>query len=75
MRVVAEGVEDEATLEALAAIGCDMAQGFHLGTPLASAGVTRYVEERGGAAALAAEPPPLALPSNGERAIGHLHVV
>ena len=75
MRVVAEGVEDEATLEALAAIGCDMAQGFHLGTPLASAGVTRYVEERGGAAALAAEPPPLALPSNGERAVGHLHVV
>lgn len=33
LRVVAEGVEDEATLQALAAVGCDLAQGFLLGRP------------------------------------------
>jgi diguanylate cyclase (GGDEF)-like protein len=31
--VVAEGVETEAHLRALAAYGCDVAQGFHLGRP------------------------------------------
>jgi predicted signal transduction protein with EAL and GGDEF domain len=35
LTVVAEGVEDQATLEALAAVGCDIAQGFHLGRPMA----------------------------------------
>jgi diguanylate cyclase len=33
MRVVAEGVEDEATVTALVEMECDMAQGFHLGRP------------------------------------------
>ena len=33
LRVVAEGVEDEATLDALRALGCDHAQGYHLGRP------------------------------------------
>jgi diguanylate cyclase (GGDEF)-like protein/PAS domain S-box-containing protein len=32
--VTGEGVEDETTLEALAAMGCDMAQGYHLSRPL-----------------------------------------
>ncbi len=31
MRVVAEGVEDAATLHVLGEMGCDLAQGFHLG--------------------------------------------
>lgn len=31
--VVAEGVEDEATLQRLVAMGCDRAQGYHLGRP------------------------------------------
>ena len=31
--VVAEGVEDAATLEALQCFGCDQAQGFHIGRP------------------------------------------
>ena len=31
--VVAEGVEDEATLAALRSIGCPQAQGFHIGRP------------------------------------------
>jgi EAL domain-containing protein (putative c-di-GMP-specific phosphodiesterase class I)/GGDEF domain-containing protein len=33
MEAVAEGVEDAATLEQLAALGCDLAQGYHLGRP------------------------------------------
>ena len=32
--VVAEGVEDQETLEALAAVGCDIAQGYHLARPM-----------------------------------------
>ncbi len=35
LRVVAEGVEDQETLEALAAVGCDVAQGYHLARPMA----------------------------------------
>jgi diguanylate cyclase (GGDEF)-like protein len=34
MRVIAEGVEDEATWRALAALGCDLVQGFELAPPL-----------------------------------------
>jgi EAL domain-containing protein (putative c-di-GMP-specific phosphodiesterase class I) len=33
LTVVAEGVEDEYTLDALIAAGCDVAQGYHLGRP------------------------------------------
>jgi diguanylate cyclase (GGDEF)-like protein len=34
LKVIAEGVEDQATLEQLAKLGCDMAQGFHLSPPV-----------------------------------------
>ena len=34
LMVVAEGVEDQPTLDRLRALGCDMAQGFHLGRPM-----------------------------------------
>jgi diguanylate cyclase (GGDEF)-like protein len=33
LRVVAEGVEDAATYEALVVLGCDLAQGYYLGEP------------------------------------------
>jgi EAL domain-containing protein (putative c-di-GMP-specific phosphodiesterase class I) len=33
LRVVVEGVEDEAQLTMLVAIGCRLAQGYHLGRP------------------------------------------
>lgn len=33
LRVVAEGVEDEATVSMLGDRGCDEAQGFYLGVP------------------------------------------
>jgi diguanylate cyclase len=34
LHVVAEGVENQATWEELAALGCDTAQGYHLGRPM-----------------------------------------
>jgi diguanylate cyclase len=34
LRVVAEGVESSASASVLAAIGCDMAQGFHYSPPV-----------------------------------------
>ena len=37
IRVVAEGVEDAATLVALADMSCDLAQGYHLGRPISVA--------------------------------------
>ena len=35
LKIVAEGVEDEATLHRLAGLGCDFAQGYHFSKPLA----------------------------------------
>ncbi|MBK8068775.1 MAG: EAL domain-containing protein [Rhodanobacteraceae bacterium] len=34
MEAVGEGVEDDQTAQALAALGCDLAQGYHLGRPM-----------------------------------------
>lgn len=34
MQVIAEGVEDEATLDALRGYGCEMAQGYHFARPM-----------------------------------------
>ena len=34
MRIIAEGVEDSATLNQLALLGCDLAQGYHLSRPM-----------------------------------------
>ncbi len=36
LRVIAEGVEDEMTLKRLELLGCDLAQGYHLGRPAPS---------------------------------------
>jgi EAL domain-containing protein (putative c-di-GMP-specific phosphodiesterase class I) len=40
---VAEGVEDQATLDALIALGCDAAQGYHIARPLAADRVTELL--------------------------------
>lgn len=45
---VAEGVEDEATLQALVEIGCDLAQGYHLGRPMAADSIAELVSAGGG---------------------------
>jgi diguanylate cyclase (GGDEF)-like protein len=37
LSIVAEGVEDEQTLTALAALNCDVAQGYHLARPMPAA--------------------------------------
>ena len=43
--VVAEGVEDAATLDRLRELGCDMIQGFFISRPLAAGDVERWVRE------------------------------
>jgi diguanylate cyclase (GGDEF)-like protein len=40
LRVVAEGVEDAEGLEMLRDLGCDLAQGYHLGRPQTAAAIT-----------------------------------
>ena len=54
LRVVAEGVEDGATWSRLAALGCDLAQGFHLSRPLPAEQLADWLHERGGSASAAA---------------------
>jgi EAL domain-containing protein (putative c-di-GMP-specific phosphodiesterase class I) len=46
LSVVAEGVEDEATLHALAAMGCDIAQGFGIARPLTAPELIAWVIEQ-----------------------------
>jgi EAL domain-containing protein (putative c-di-GMP-specific phosphodiesterase class I) len=48
LRVVAEGVESEATAALLGQLGCDQAQGYHFSRPMASAELTRWLHTRGG---------------------------
>jgi diguanylate cyclase (GGDEF)-like protein len=47
LRIVAEGVEDPATLEWLGGLGCDIAQGFHIGRPMTPEAIVDVVRERG----------------------------
>jgi diguanylate cyclase (GGDEF)-like protein len=47
LHVVAEGVEDEATLQALAQVGCDLAQGFHVGRPMTATALFDWAARRG----------------------------
>ena len=42
LRVVAEGVEDAASWEVLAGLGCDQAQGYYFGAPLAVSELSRW---------------------------------
>jgi diguanylate cyclase (GGDEF)-like protein len=53
LRITAEGVEDGRTLERLALLGCDLAQGFHIGAPMSVDAFNAWLAERadGGAAA------------------------
>jgi len=43
LRIVAEGVEDRITWEALAALGCDIAQGYYLSRPLPGPQLTSWL--------------------------------
>lgn len=46
LMVVAEGVESEEILAALAHLGCDIAQGYHVGKPLSVADLTARLAEQ-----------------------------
>jgi EAL domain-containing protein (putative c-di-GMP-specific phosphodiesterase class I)/CHASE2 domain-containing sensor protein len=43
MKTVAEGVEDPACLQLLADMGCDTAQGYHIGRPMAAAELSAFL--------------------------------
>jgi diguanylate cyclase (GGDEF)-like protein len=45
LRIIAEGVEDGPTLERLAALGCDLAQGYHLSRPMSGNAFSTWLEE------------------------------
>ena len=40
LRVVAEGVENSATVKMLSMLGCDLIQGYHISRPLPAAEMT-----------------------------------
>jgi diguanylate cyclase (GGDEF)-like protein/PAS domain S-box-containing protein len=44
LQVVAEGVEDEATMNLLMTFGCDAAQGYHFSRPLPAEDLLRWLE-------------------------------
>ncbi|MCM2327015.1 MAG: EAL domain-containing protein [Lysobacter sp.] len=46
LSVIAEGIEDEATMAALRAHGCDEGQGFFIGHPMTAADATAWLDER-----------------------------
>src|SRR5919202_3413454 len=46
MQVVAEGVESQAAVSELQALGCDYAQGYHLSRPLPAAELERWLDTR-----------------------------
>jgi len=43
LTVVAEGVEDEATLHRLEGLGCDLAQGYHFSKPLPAEAFNKWI--------------------------------
>ncbi len=45
LRIIAEGVEDAPTLERLATLGCDLAQGYHLSRPMSGNAFTTWLDE------------------------------
>jgi EAL domain-containing protein (putative c-di-GMP-specific phosphodiesterase class I) len=49
LRVIAEGVEDAATWQLLIDLGCDEAQGYHLGRPAPPAALPAWVAQPHGA--------------------------
>jgi EAL domain-containing protein (putative c-di-GMP-specific phosphodiesterase class I) len=46
LEVVAEGVETEATLDRLRALGCTLAQGYHLSRPVPAEELEAWLERR-----------------------------
>ncbi|HVC02951.1 MAG TPA: EAL domain-containing response regulator [Steroidobacteraceae bacterium] len=59
LRVVAEGVEDAATLAYLRDAGCDLAQGYFIAMPMYAADATAWLEQDAGRLQLGATQTPL----------------
>jgi diguanylate cyclase (GGDEF)-like protein len=59
LRVVAEGIEDEATWTRLRAVGCDAAQGYHLSRPLPPGELEATIGDIAERSRAAADAPPL----------------
>ena len=45
MKVVAEGIEDQATYDACASVGCDSAQGFFIGRPMVATAIPAWLAQ------------------------------
>lgn len=45
LKVVAEGVENAALIDRLSSMGCDEAQGYHIGRPMALAQIDQWMQE------------------------------
>lgn len=43
LRIVAEGIEDQATLDELRSMGCDVAQGYHISRPMSATDLTAWL--------------------------------
>jgi diguanylate cyclase (GGDEF)-like protein len=67
LTVVAEGIEDEATMSLLARLGCDVAQGYHIGMPMHPAKLKEWFDDREGVAPSAAAGQSFGSLSNGRR--------
>jgi diguanylate cyclase (GGDEF)-like protein len=48
LRIVAEGVEDQATMDELRALGCDVAQGYYISRPLDTVEFTQWLRRAAG---------------------------
>jgi EAL domain-containing protein (putative c-di-GMP-specific phosphodiesterase class I) len=46
MKVIAEGVEDQGTLDRLASLGCDLIQGYHVSRPQPAEALTQWLIDR-----------------------------
>ena len=56
LRIIAEGVEDGATLERLALLGCDLAQGYHLSRPMPADAFNAWLQNAGPESSAAPSP-------------------
>jgi diguanylate cyclase (GGDEF)-like protein len=66
LKVIAEGVEDGDTLQRLALLGCDLAQGYHLSRPLPPSDFERWLQDK------SPLPPPVLTATSGPRAVPDL---
>jgi len=48
LRVVAEGIEDRETMLQLQKLGCDVAQGYHIGRPMPETAFLNWLEKQSG---------------------------